>query len=372
MKNEPSQEERIAKAVTHQGRSERQPAVKPQHLLSSGSTLINLACSSRIEGAFGPGLFYFLVGDSRSGKTWLAHSCFAEAVLHPFYKNHRLIRDDVENGALMDVARFFGQAVQDKIEPPRGTREAPENSDTIEDFYYNIDDALKDGRPFIYVLDSLDSLDSKAADKKFDEQKKFDRPSKGDKKGKPPAGSFGMDKAKKNSDNLRRVIRRLRDTKSILIVISQTRDNVDPYSYSTKTRAGGRALTFYSHVEMWSEICGRMDKTIKDKKLNIGIKCKLTIQKNRISGKMWQVVVPIYNNYGMDDIGSMIDFAIEWKHWNEGKVLVAPEFKFTGSRDKLIRKIENENLEKDLKETIKTLWREIEEATNLNRKARYR
>ena len=44
------------------------------HLLSSGNTLLNLACAGKVFGCFREGGFYLVVGDSSSGKTALRRS----------------------------------------------------------------------------------------------------------------------------------------------------------------------------------------------------------------------------------------------------------------------------------------------------------
>ena len=40
--------------------------------LSTGSTLLNLACTGKTHAGFLPGYYYFIVGDSVSGKSFLS------------------------------------------------------------------------------------------------------------------------------------------------------------------------------------------------------------------------------------------------------------------------------------------------------------
>jgi len=70
--------------------------------LSTGSTLLNLACTGFPERGFIKGHYYFIVGDSTSGKTWLSLTCLAEASINPNFKNYRFIYDNAEDGALMN------------------------------------------------------------------------------------------------------------------------------------------------------------------------------------------------------------------------------------------------------------------------------
>ena len=59
--------------------------------LGTGSTLLNLACTGKLQGGFLKGHYYSVVGDSSSGKTFLALTCFAEAAINKNFKEFRLI-----------------------------------------------------------------------------------------------------------------------------------------------------------------------------------------------------------------------------------------------------------------------------------------
>jgi RecA/RadA recombinase len=333
--------------------------------VSTGSTLLNLAISGNPYQGFAKGHYYRFVGDSASGKTWLCLTCFAEAMQNPNFQNHRIIYDDVEGGALMDMGRFFGNTVAGKIEPPRMKDGEPVHSYFIEDFYYHVDDAFKDGRPFIYVLDSMDGLTSIAEETKFDENKEAYR------KGRKQTGSYG-DKAKKNSGDMHKVIGRLKKTESILIVISQTRDNLSPMSMAKKTCSGGHSLLFYAGLEIWSSIKGPIEKTVKGKKRQLGVLCKLRVKKNRVTGRDRTVYVPLYHSFGIDDVGGVCAYLIDEGHWKETSGgIAAPEMDFTGKQEALVHHIEEKGLEQDLRAIAAEVWNDIEEACTVARKPRY-
>jgi len=61
--------------------------------LSTGSTLLNLACTGKPYYGFAKGHYYFIVGDSVSGKTFLSLTCLAEASINPNFDNYRFIYD---------------------------------------------------------------------------------------------------------------------------------------------------------------------------------------------------------------------------------------------------------------------------------------
>lgn len=361
----------VLEAAEKPDKEELPKILRRKDLLSSGSTLLNLACSNNPFGAFMKGKYYFLVGDSTSGKTFLSMTCFAEAMRHPFFKDYRLIYDNVEDGCLMDLEKLFGRKVADTVEPPAfSDDDEPVYSFMVEEFYYHLDDAIKEaksenGKPFIYILDSMDSLSSEAEDDKFEEHKKAHE------KGTQAAGSYGDGKAKKNSTGLRRVLNGLRDTGSILMIISQTRDNLG-FGFEKKTRAGGHGLKFYATTEIWTSCAGEIKKTVRGQKRSIGVKALCKVKKNRITGERHEVGMEIYPSYGIDDIGSCVDYLIEEKWWHMKKQsIVAEEFDITATREKLIAHIESNKLAKELQRIVGNCWLTIKEACDLKRTSKY-
>jgi len=353
------------KDIKRKMRKQQKQKLSFKDFVSTGSTLLNLACTGKPFCGFAKGKYYFLVGDSASGKTFLSLTCLAEASINPNFKNYRFIYDNNEDGALMDVQKFFGQGVSDRLEPPSIDDGEPGYSSTIEEFYFHVSDAIEQEKPFIYILDSMDSLSSK------DEISKFEETTDAYRRGRETTGSYGDGKAKKNSSNLRRLLTPLRKSGSILIIINQTRDNLG-FGFEKKTRSGGKALRFYACLEMWSAIRSKIYKTIKGKKRQLGILCQVAIKKNRITGREREITVPIYHSFGIDDIGGCIDYLLGEGHWGiKGKVIVAPEFEFKGMKEKLIRHIEDNRLEKDLRSIVGDVWNEIEDACALKRKKRY-
>lgn len=337
--------------------------------LSTGCTLLNLALTNDPYGGFLPGRYYYLVGDSTSGKTFFSMTCFAEAARHPAFKHYRRIYDNVEDGMLMNTKKLFGAEVSNLIEAPGVDENGFEvHSSTIEEFYYHLDDAFKDGRPFIYVLDSMDGLDAKDDQEKFEEQKKAHR------KGNKVSGSYGMAKAKKNSTTIRRAMIGLRETKSILIIISQTRDNTNAMAFgSKKTRSGGKALRFYATAEIWTSLGGAIKKQVRGKSRKIGTKILLEVKKNRTTGDLHKIQTAIYPSYGIDDTGSMIDYLLDEGWWKKGgQSIRSKELQVALTKGKLVTWIEEKGSRvKKLKEVTGKCWNEIKKACALDRRGRY-
>lgn len=330
--------------------------------LSTGSTLLNLACSGKVGQGLLAGHYYFLVGDSASGKTFLALTSLAEASISPAFADYRLVYDDVEGGALMNMERFFGKTLKDRLEPPS----AKGNSTTLEDFYFSLDDLFQEGRPFVYVLDSMDGLTSSDDEEKFREVKKATR------KGKEVSGSYGTSKAKFNSSHLPRVVADLRKSRSILVIISQSRDNVGTFSFDKKTRSGGHALRFYATDEVWFSVKEKIRRTVKGKQEVIGSVLQAKVKKNRQTGREPSVELSFYPSVGIDDTGSCINFLTQRKHWKENKgTITADEFDFSGGVDELVTLIEQADREKELRLLVAEVWGEIEQACRVERKRRY-
>lgn len=259
----------------------------------------------------------------------------------------------------MNFREFFGEAAANRIE-------MPEPSLTVEQFYYNVDDATAAG-PCVYVLDSMDVLSSVDDDKKFEDRKEAER------KGKTTTGTFGLSKAKANSANLRKVMGSLSKTGSILIIINQTRDNITGYG-AAKTRGGGHALTFYAHLEIWTKQVGNITKTVNGTERQLGVMVEAEIRKNRLTGRRRKVVVPIYHSFGIDDLGSCIDFLVEEGRWKKPKgkqVIEATDLQLAYTRDKLIQTIEENGLEEDVFDAVQELWDTIEEQCKIPRKKKY-
>ena len=336
------------------------------HKLSTGSTLLNLALADDAMYGFLSGKYYFLVGDSAAGKTFLSVTCLAEAVVNKRFRNYRLIYDNIEDGCLLDLDRLFSKAVADRIEPPAKDDDgAPKYSSTVEEFYYNVDDAVEEGSSFIYVLDSMDALTSEPSEEKFDEHKEASR------KGKQVAGSYGDGKAKINSERLRKVLKGIRDTGSILIILAQTRDNLGQ-GWDKKTRSGGWALKFYATAEIWMSIVSRLKRTVGGKEREIGVRVCLAVKKNRITGKLTKVEVDIYPSYGIDDLGSVVDYLVEEGVWKISKQTITAEgIGLSGTRDRLLRQIEDQGLVENVRLQAGACWRKVAEACALQRKNRY-
>lgn len=339
--------------------------------LSSGSTLLNLACSERTDEAFYPGRVYQLVGDSSSGKSFLTLTCLAEANVNPAFEGYDLIYDDAENGAFFDFGKFFGPTLAGRVKAPRIVSGVNRYSEYLEDFYDALDDLYRAKRPFVYVLDSMDVLWPREDSKKYSDQKKVRRKNEAKGTEEKEGGSFGMAKAKRNSELLRVAVPKIRATGSILIIVSQAKTSMDAYG-DGKTSAGGLALKFYSSLQMWSSVGGHIKRKVGIRERELGIKSVVRIKKNRQTGKDRRIMVPILHSVGLDDTGSMVEYLIEEGAWRKsGGKIFAKGLGYTERYEDLIQQIERNDDVQDLKTIVKATWDSIESSCQVLRKNRY-
>lgn len=337
--------------------------VDPDHLIPTGATLLNCACSDTPFGGYKKGKLVNLIGDSSSGKTLLGLTTFAEMSLYEKFDDYRFIFDDVEAALEFNLDYLFGAPISDRIE----TRIV---SSTIESFHTNIMKAIKEGRPFVYVLDSFDALTSEAEQKRADasaKEKKRKMKGEEEEEEKISKGGYKTEKAKLAGEILRTTCRDLKNIEALLIIISQTRDDITS-KFKRKTRTGGWALKFFSCHEMWLAII----KAYKKKEREIGIDTRARVSKNKITGKVRNVSFPIFYDYGVDDIRANVEFLIEEEIWKQEKqTITAVGFNIKGTIETVCKKIEEKRLEKELQTIVGHTWQAIEEEVKLGRKKKY-
>lgn len=347
----------------------REKAVKrewtAEDLVPSGSTMLNLACSDTIHGAFLLGGMINIIGDSAAGKTIEALTICAECNQLERFDDYRLIFDDIEHRNNFDMQYMFGEELCNRLESPaEDSNGDAKPSATVQEVHHNILNAIEGDKPFIYIADSWDALDS------IEDQAKVDEMRDALVKEKEAKGSYGMAKAKAGSAILKNISGKLAKTRSLLIIVSQTRDNIDPLSFQKKTRSGGKALKFYANHEIWAA----GGKKIKAKDLVIGVDSIWKISKNSASGKQRDIKFPIYYDYGVDDLGSCIEFLLEVKHWSKSGLKINPGNDLSCdpcTKAKLIATIEENGWERILKRVVGKVWAAREEAVKTNRKRKY-
>ena len=342
--------------------------LQPTLFAPMGTTLVNLALSGRWDGGAAVGGMYNAPGESVSGKTLMVLTALGEVCAMPEFDKYDLVYDDVEERNNFDLEYMFGRDMAERVQPAHGYDDDgdPIKSDCIEDFQDGFMDRLDSGTPCIYILDSWDALDCLADRKKYEEQKTA-RENDND-----TPGSYGMEKAKAASGLFRRIKSKLKKSESLLIIVSQTRSKIG--GMGGKSRSGGNAIKFYANGEFWlapAKKESKIFKTVNKIKSQIGIRSRCTFKKNSVSGSNREVEFEAYYDYGIDDISANIDYLLKHKHWTGKTTIDASDFDIQASKPKLIKYIEDEELEDDLAKIVQDVWDDYEEKLRLGRKPRF-
>jgi len=363
------------KKTTKKKKGTREKAKSKLQLATTGSTMLNLAISNKVNGGYPIGRVINIVGDKSSGKTLLAIEALASAI-HKLSGEKTVVARYLEVESAFDkpYAELLGLPV-DQVEFPND----PDNEDantieTVEDWYEDMEAQTKrdDFDEMIYIVDSMDALSSRA-----ELATDIDK------------GTFGGAKPKKINELFRRLVRKIEKSNITLIMISQQKDKIGVTFGERKTRSGGKALDFFSSVIIWLSELGKIKKGSGKKERIIGLRIKVKIKKNKVWLPFREADYNILFNYGIDDIGSMLDFLKEQKPDTEWytpgnrfiNILEAPVKKKkkgkakkekTYTRDAFIDEVESsKKLLKALKKEVKRLWNNIEEGAEVKRKPKY-
>lgn len=349
---------------------EEKETVTKDDLFPTGSTLLNLAMSDTIYGGFQKGKICTMPGGSSSGKTLLVFTALASIAHNNKFDDYEIVFDDVESANEFNLPELFGQVTADRVKAPRYDKEGKGIfSNTIQEFKNNILKRVESNKPFVWVLDSLDALSSdEEVDKAYKEALKA---AKSPEHVKELSGSYKTEKAKITGEILRMIKRGLKDTGSVLIMIQQTRANLNATMFGKKEiTSGGNAPFFYSTHQVWTNKIKTHKDT--DTKIILGQRVKADVTKNKLTGKKRSVEFDIYDFMGIDDVGSCVDYLVECGYWKKaGQTIKALELEAEMVRSKLIDYIEENNLENILQETTGIAWHEVEAKIIPQRKKRF-
>lgn len=337
------------KELAKKKKKKRFHEIPDTEFLSTGVTLLNLAMTGRRNCGYRKGTYINTPGASDSGKTFLVMTAFAEACKNPNFADYRLIIDNAEGATPPPIKKYWGAETKRRIE-------FIQPSSTVEDFHESIQDICKQG-PCIYFLDSSDALNSRAEDK-------------AEAKGK---GAFGAGAAKAWSKGFRKTKPAIEQSRSIVIIVSQTRQNINPFTakFNPDVRSGGNALKFYNRMEMWLKTIGSI-KAGNRKDRTLGQITKVKITKNHYNGWKGFITFPIDNDIGVDDLRGCVQFLVTEGVWPmKKKVINAKELDIAAKMDELLQQIEFTEQEETVRKLVEDKWRKIEASLKVARKKRY-
>lgn len=242
---------------------------------------------------------YITDGNTVTHNTYLCNEAIAWA--------HYILGDkfkwmyaDCERGYSFDTQKMYGFDIHTE------DSDAPE---TVEEAFYCITKfakSLKDDEFGIYVLDSLDALTSQEQDERAEER--IDAIENG----KEMKGTYGMGKAKYLSQEFfPQLCKTLENKNILLIIVSQIRDNVQIGSFEKYTRAGGKALDFYSSLITWLATAKKITVKDGDKDVPIGGTNKIKVTKGKVPRPFREGFYTFYYSMGIDNVTTGVDYLFD-------------------------------------------------------------
>lgn len=312
-------------------------------VISTGSTLLDLAISGgRVRGGGLPGgILVEAFGPSGSGKTVLL-SEIAGAVQR---QGGEIMFHDPEARLNKQFAAIFGVVIEDK-------------NYSTPDKVPQVFKAVRAWEPVPakkingVFADSLAAL-STTMEMENDE---------GDK--------MGMRRAKEFSEELRKTCRIITDKNYLMVCSNQVRVNMDAGPYGQKyTTPGGESIGFYASlrlrfnraekIKLKRKIVGKEESRV------IGVETQIEVFKSSIWKPFHVAPVTILFDYGIDDLRQNLQFI---KDHTTNKVYTCGGKELSNSMEESIKIIEEDGLEKELKEETIDLWEEIENKFTQERK----
>jgi RecA/RadA recombinase len=337
--------------------------------LNSGSTRLNLALSGKGKhGGWARGRINNIVGDGSSGKTLLAlELCFwffkyitsVVSKIYPKVKKVIICYDNAEGVMDFPVETMYGKDFYNAIDWTR--------SKNFEHFcrrFLKLTFNLKKGESLLYIIDSWDAFQSAKSQKAFKESIESDTDLKGD---------YDLLVQKYASRKFFPSFCQALDHNKIdvtLVIVSQIRSKIGVTFGKKQTRTGGKALDFYTHMVAWIKEIEKLSGTKLKEKRVFGIRSSVKVERSKVAKPFRESEFTILYDYGLDDVGSMIDYI-----YGSGKKISGRfnSIKFK-TREKLIKYIEKNSLEDLLIEKTEKRWDKVEKAFSdeiKKRKPRY-
>lgn len=288
--------------------------------LPTGNAMWNLISSGRVNGGNPRARVINIVGDGSSGKTLVALEFLAavfhahtEALKSNIYgtpKRIRLIYTNAEGVMDFNVENMYGPEFYAAIDwRPH---------DTVEKFGADFFDEIskyKKGDLVIWVVDSWDALDSDEDKKKFEDDikkaiKRKDKPPT-DAELKADKGSYNLGKQKYASKRFfKKVCADVHNAQAdvTLVIISQVKQKIGVTFGEKRTRTGGDALNYYTHLVVWLSEIEKMKMQRLGHERVYGIRVRAKVKRSKVWKPFREADFKILFDYGIDDVGSMMDW----------------------------------------------------------------
>lgn len=277
---------------------------KVEEFVSTGSDLLDIISG----GGYEKGTIVNIIGDSSSGKTFLAAEAVYQAKLR-YGKKVKTRYLDKEKGFKFDTLDMYGYDIREEL---------VQGVSSIQEFaadYGSFLKKLNNDEFGFYILDSFDSI---CTDSDLEE---YDARVKNYEKGKSyDKGSMDMQKQKYSSKFFRTISDLTANKNVILIIISQIRDNVGQMYGTSWKVSGGKALQFYSSLRLFLKRKEDFSIIGTDKiQRSFGYCVEVKALKSRCKWPNRSCLINILFETGIDNISSNIDYLYSLKD-NAGKL----------------------------------------------------
>jgi recombination protein RecA len=311
---------------------------KPNYsFISSGCAILDCV----LGGGYPLGRITNIVGDKSTSKTGLATEALINFMRQ--YPDGKATYRDTEAAFDLEYAAAMGL---NRAKVDFGDSEQPIT--TIEAFMREFDtflaERIKTKTPGMYVIDSLDALSDE------DEMERDI--------GK---GTYGVAKAKSLSIFFRTTGYKIEQSKVLLLVISQVRDNIGAMFGEKYKRSGGHALDHHCSQIAWLSHIKTLKKTINKVERPYGIQVRCKLKKNKVGLPLREADFCFRFGFGIEDVEASVNWLQEvdrLKDANIGKGEVKEYLKALET----MSFAEYEKERATITAVVKKVWPEIETA----------
>ena len=322
----------------------RNKKIKTSNLISTGSTLLDLAILGGIKkgGGVPGGIVIEVYGPHSTGKT----AILAELAGSTQSNGGDVRFLDPEARLDAEYSRIYGMKLE---------KENYYRPDTVVSMFDRIMEwKPKSKKRRTINLVASDSLAALTTDMEMGD--------KGDK--------YGMKRAKDFSEGFRKACRLIANNNWTVVCSNQERTGP-----SGVTTGGGKSVAYYASLRirlapMFPKSKIKENRKIGGKEVSVtrGIITKAIITKSSIDSPFREAIIYIVFGYGIDDIRGNLQFCKDVtgdsKYNTTGKII--------SSMNAAIKHVEDEGLQQQLKEKTIDLWYEVEDKLKVERKQKQR
>jgi len=269
--------------------------------VDTGSTLLNLIISNKMNGGIPVGRITSIAGGQSSGKSLLVAHILANAQKAGGVG----VLIESENSSSKEFMTAVGVDIDNLIYVQMKTVE--ETFNLIEKLIARVRTKYPD-KLLVICIDSMTALSTKNEDSEDYEQQ-----------------GYGMEKAKLLSRAFRKITKDIGDMKVAFIFTNQLRQRVGATAFQDQFLIpGGQAILYYPSIIIRLNKIGQIKG--KDGGIDriLGVNTKAKIEKNRLGPPFRTCTFPIYFDRGIDNNESILSelLDIKWIHKEKGAQLM--------------------------------------------------